>query len=245
MLLKILTLILLTKMTLALAIAFTNSMPPYYIEKDERGIELEIIKASFKEKGFDIKEIRNVNYKDAVKLLNSNVVNGVVDNLTNSIYEGSEVLQSNQTINYIDCAVALKNSLINLGKKESFSSHSVWAFKSAKDVLGEEFKKSVEVNSNYSEDFDQELQTKVLLGRRIDIIISDKNVFMYQFTRNHPAQRIDQLVFYPVSKKTPRNIKFKDSFYLKSFNEGLEIIKRNGIYDKILKSYHGQYFTEC
>ena len=58
MLLKIFTLILLTKMTLALAIAFTNSMPPYYIEKDERGIELEIIKASFKEKGFDIKDNR-------------------------------------------------------------------------------------------------------------------------------------------------------------------------------------------
>ncbi|EQC46225.1 ABC transporter, substrate-binding protein, family 3 [Bacteriovorax sp. Seq25_V] len=221
-------------------------MPPYYMGKDYMGIELEIIRAAFKASSIELDQIRNINYKRAMTLLSKNEIHAVVDNYSNDIYNGQTgVLQSEPTLNYFDCAVSLKEKRINMSDMKSFSNHSVWAFKSARDVLGEDFKTAIEGNALYSEDHDQLLQSKLLVNKRVDIVISDKNIFMYQLKKDFPAFDTKKLIFQSMGEKTPRNLKFKDTYYLKSFNEGLKKIKSNGVYQKIHDNYKSFYTTEC
>jgi len=91
---------------------------------------------------------------------------------------------------------------------KEFSTKAVWAFKPAKEVLGEKFKIAVSKNKFYSETIDQHMHAKALIMKRVDIIISDKNIFMQLLNEHDPNFSSKNIQFTDFTPVTPRNVKF-------------------------------------
>jgi polar amino acid transport system substrate-binding protein len=49
--------------------------------------------------------------------------------------------------------------------------------------------------------------------------------------------RTQPLKFYPIFPDAPRHCAFTDGAVRDDFNEGLKIIRENGVYDRILEKY--------
>ena len=138
-------------------IAFTKSMPPYLYEKEDRGIELEIIQAAFESQGLKLAPFYNIHYQRASKLISKKRIDAIVANQGNQYYlkHSKNIHNSDKTLDYMDCAISLKARNIKYDSFSDYSDKTIWAFKSAKEVLGKEFKKAVENNRNYTENYDQ------------------------------------------------------------------------------------------
>ena len=180
-------------------------------------------------------------------MLKTDSIDGIVGNKANRYYssEGGVVFDSQQTLSYIDCAITLKDRKIELKSIQDFYGKSIWAFKTASKVLGKDFGEMAEKNPRYHEEGDQEKQLDMLIQQRIDVAISDRNIFHHNL-KNHPnGYSIDKFSFYRIHGATPRNIKFRTKVLRDLFNEGLTRIKNNGAFDRIISKYENSYQSSC
>lgn len=226
---------------------FTGSMQPYLNESNDSGIEYEIIKSALEAVGLNFSGYQNVHYQRAIKLLGEEYIDGVVANMANEDYikAGLKVHNSNMTLEYVDCAISLRKNKFNLSKMSAFSNKKIWAFKSARHVLGKEFQAAVKNNPNYTENPEQKLQLKMLLSERIDIAISDKNIFLSVLSKEIGEKNKKLFNFNQIIPATPRNVKFKSQELGRLFNKGLKTIQSNGKMDKIIKKYKKSYIEKC
>lgn len=234
--------------TAEVKVFFTNSMPPYLFESNEEGLEFELIEAALKSKGHTLKVVDNVSYKRGLLQLSSSKIDGVVGNKNNSAYKkkSKNVYPSNVVLKYVDCAITLKKNHIRLNNISDYKDKRVWAFKTAKKVLGEEFSKMANENPKYSEEFLQRLQVKVLIKNRIDVAISDKNIFLYQLNLNKKLNYSkNDFDFKSISPQAPRAIMFRNKKLRYIFNKGLKEIRKNGTYNKILTKYKKYSHERC
>lgn len=232
-------------------IAFTQSMHPYFIEQPKGGIEYEVINAAFNASGATITGISNLHFKRALILLSEGKVDAIVVNAGNSIYAkvNSAIYASERTLDYVDCAVSLKENKLTVKSMRDLASKKIVAFKPAQEVLGENFGRMARANPNYSEAAGQHLHPKLLLNKRVDFVVSDKNVFISHLRNSEGEEflekNLEKMQFHHIVPKTPRNLRFINKKLMKRFNNGLKIIKNNGTYDRILRKYRNNYFSEC
>lgn len=228
---------------------FTNSMPPYLSEDRKSGLELDIVRAAMEAVDAHFHLDDNINYQRGIIELGKKKIDAMVGNSNNEKY--AEKLQgkvyfSNSTISYIDCVISLKERRFKLNSFKDYKDKSIWAFQSAKHVLGEEFKSMADKNPQYSEEHDQKKQAKLLINHRLDLAISDKNIFLYQLHKlNDKKYGADKFQFKSISKPTPRSVIFVDKAKRDLFNKGLKRIKANGVYQKILKKYKKMASQSC
>jgi polar amino acid transport system substrate-binding protein len=229
-------------------LASTKSMPPYLYQSTKTGIEYEIvIEALNAAKVVDIQHI-DVHFKRGIMLINTKSIDGITSNLANSAYidTSTKLYESAPTLNYIDCAISLKENNFKLTSIKNFYKKKIWAFKSASTTLGEEFNQMTKINKGYTENYSQELQVKVLVNKRIDIAISDKNIFLSRLSEEDVGSITkDHFVFHSIGEPTKRVVRFYDRELRDKFNKGLEVIKKNGTYKKILEKYKNLYFSKC
>lgn len=228
-------------------LAFTDTMPPYLTPSLDGGIEYEIIRAAFLEEGYELERPFNVHYKRAVVLLSENKTHAIVGNMNNSFYKERIPVSvtSNQTLSYIDCAASLKRKNIEFKNIRELSSLRVNAFKLARRVLGEDFALMANENKNYNEGSKQELLPKLLLNQRIDVVIIDKNIFVHRVEKSIGKDKIKLFKYQQVAPPTPRSLIFTDRKLLQKFNQGLQKIRNNGIYQRFMDEYKAKYFTQC
>jgi len=229
-------------------IGITNSLPPYYIASDKTGVEVDIIRAAFQAAGHQINGYLYSHHKRSYILLKAKHIDASVGNHQNELFNDSSepFYGSNTTLNYIDCAITLKKKTFQLNTIKDYYGKSIWAFQSASLVLGSEFKIMSEKNKRYIEDKDQLKQIRLLFMDRIDIIISDKNIFIANLKKhNGQNAKKESFNYFKIGKPTPRGLKFHDKKLRKDFNRGLKMIQANGEYDKILKKYTGAFYTKC
>jgi len=234
-------------MAIEVKIAFTKSMPPYLHEAEEKGIELEIIEAAFLSQNVKLAPFYNIHYKRASKLLSKKRIDAIVSNMSNRYYykNSPEIFESSRTLDYMDCAISLKSRNITHEKMSDYSNKTIWAFKSAKEVLGKKFKKAVAKNKHYTENYDQKNMIHMLIRKRVDIVISDRNIFS-KTMRDVLGNDSEALFkFKRIIPKTPRNLKFNNKVLNEIFNDGLKKIKSNGTYNKIIDKYKKKYKSEC
>jgi len=235
-----------TEKSQQISIAFTFSMPPYLYADLDRGIERDIIAAALKAGDLTLGSIHNVHYKRAIDLFQKGEIEGIVSNTGNYTYEqsGATFYASNKTIDYIDCSISLARKNLDLNNIDAYSGKTIWAFKTAKQTLGSRFEKMANNNPYYSEDVDQSKQAEMLLFERIDIAISDRNIFAHKLKASDNYS-IQDFSFHPITQATARTVRLNSKQNLERFNEGLAIIKNNGSYDKIIAKYQNEYFSAC
>jgi len=227
-------------------VAFTFSMPPYLSKDMSAGIELDIIKNALGATGHHNVEVQNIHYRRAIELAKSGEVDLIASNKSNDLYarELPQVYASDTTIHYVDCAISLRSRELDLDDIEGFYDKRIWAFKSASLSLGEDFHKMTIANPKYTEDFDQQKQLEMLTLGRIDVAISDRNIFAYKLGTLDVAQK-DMFAFSPLGKPTPRVVRSSNKQLIDHINKGLKRARANGDYQKMLGNYLGSYVGHC
>ncbi len=227
-------------------IAFTMSMAPYLMEKNRSGIELDIIMYALNASGHTFKLYGNIPYKRAIRLMAEKEVDGIASNLNNKDYSQTKIkfYNSATTLNYIDCAITLKENNFVLKTMSDYQNKSIMAFASASATIGPLFYKMTKSNKEYSENIEQRKHYVLLLKNRIQVAIGDKNIFN-TVVRREIGDQINLFKFHNLTDPTPRNVKFYDIKLRNDFNKGLKIIKQNGKYQEILDRYKDIYSVKC
>ena len=231
----------------AILLASTKSLPPYLYMNEKSGIEYEIVVQSFLAVGYDNVQHIDVHFKRGVMLLHNKSIDAITTNISNTVYDSVETpaYPSEPILNYIDCAISLKSKNYKLDSIKNFYGKKIWAFKSASATLGADFHKMTVSNEDYTEEFSQENQIKVLMKKRIDIAISDKNIFLSRLIKEGIKDGAKKFNFHSIGKPTQRAVRFYKRDLRDDFNKGLNIIKKDGTYEKLLIKYQDLYSEQC
>ena len=220
-----------------LSIAFTFSMPPYLNLDKNSGVEHDIIIAAFNRAGVDKLKILNVHYLRAIELAKAGTVDAIVSNSANGIYlkKLPEIKKSQPTLSYVDCAISLRERNLKLESIKDYYDKRIWAFKSASLVFSPEFQLMTQKNTQYDEDVDQEKQLEMLAMGRIDIAISDRNIFTAKLGNTGKYTQED-FRFDSLGPTTQRAIRSNNADLITRFNKGLSTLHKSGEYQSLIST---------
>jgi polar amino acid transport system substrate-binding protein len=220
------------------------SIAPYALREQDAGLEVDVIRAAFRASGLEAQFVYLPNLRLPLAL-----AEGDVDCLATSVgYDmaertGRPVFYSVPTLTFRNYAVSLAGRHLQIGSIADLDGYVVLGFQDAANYLGPEFAAMAGGNDLYSELSDQSLQVRMLFSGRVDVVISEKRVFLYWRNRlkNSPAGRavdLDQAVkFSPIFPAQDRQVVFVEKSRCDCFDKGLAAIRESGSYDRIVRAY--------
>jgi len=216
-----------------IAVGWTK--PPYVIEKDNSGFEIDMLKVIFKNMGHELNLIYAPFGRSHTLLKQGLVEVGMTMSLRLNI---SPAVFSNSYITYQNVAISLKGRGISIKDISELSKHTIVAFQNASIYLGEDYLKASKHSSFYMEVPDQRKQVAMLLKGRTDIVVMDINIF------NHLSKEIlgkDHMNNVDVHRVFPANeyhLGFYDETLKSQFNKELIEYKKTDSYQQLIKKYH-------
>ncbi|PIW59768.1 transporter substrate-binding domain-containing protein [Shewanella sp. CG12_big_fil_rev_8_21_14_0_65_47_15] len=221
--------------SVSLTIGSVLNCPPYILEDTGSGLEIDIIKAAFREMGLPV-NFKFYSRKRQLLYFNKERVDAV---MTMSQLNGVRGYWSDSYIEYSNVAISLASRQLKINSIAELQNYSIMAFENAHILLGPEFA-AVAEKTNYSEVSNQLSQNNMLYLGRIDTVVADRYVFtqLNKLVEKSidPLQTVSyHLVFPP----TPYRIVFHNSVARDIFNRGLAKIKANGVYEALVVQYLG------
>jgi len=154
-----------------------GNFPPFFIEKEKNGIFIEIIDEIFKQ----LPE-----YKVQYIFMSNNRIlheinHGESIDVACNIFPNSKLnaYLSEPVFRFRDVAVSMKSANLEVNNISDLLGKSIAAYQGATELLGSEFKKMANANSQYSEHAHPKDTTHLMLSGKKDIRIGDINIFWY------------------------------------------------------------------
>ncbi|MDF2180265.1 ABC transporter substrate-binding protein [Aliiglaciecola sp. CAU 1673] len=215
-------------------VAFGWSKPPYVIEKEERGFELELVRNVLKRLDLDMNPVF-VPFGRSHYLLKMGKVEAAVT-LKESMDVGEAHL-SDIYINYHNVAISLKGRDIVINAVNDLFPHSVVAFQNASVVLGDEFSQISEGARFYLEMPDQSKQVEMLLRAKTDVVVMDVNIFNYLSRHLTGRPFMDNVVVHEIFPATRYRVGFVDAQVRDAFNRELAAYRESPEYQALVDKY--------
>jgi polar amino acid transport system substrate-binding protein len=220
------------------------AIAPYALREQDAGLEVDVIRAAFRAAGLEARFVFLPNLRLPMAL-----AQGDVDCLASSVgYDmaertGRPVFYSAPTLTFRNYAVSLAVRELPIRSVADLSGYMVLGFQDAASYLGPEFKAMARDNDLYSELGDQSLQVRMLFSGRVDVVISERRVFLYWRNRlkGSPAGRavdLDQAVtFHPIFPAQDRQVVFVDKPLCGEFDTSMAAIRESGSFQRIVRAY--------
>ncbi len=226
------------------SIAIGLALPPYVIAAEDSGIEVDIIKRAFQAVGYTAHFYYIPNGRIPFFLKNGSV-DGVA---TNNSYDieaqiGLAMFPTHTTVTYQNFAIAFKNNQFLIETMDDLADKKVVAFQNAARYLGPAYAAMAKKNNRYREHALQHLHVKQLYADRVDVVVSDRRIFMYwrEVAKNRgelKKRNVDrELSFYSIFPEAPRNLQLREQDISNDFNAGLKVIRQSGMYQQIINRY--------
>lgn len=222
------------------------AIPPYVIKESNSGVEVDVIREAFRRQGHEAVFVYLPNLRLPLAFSQ-----GEVDCIaTNAAYDlaadsGRKVYPSATTVVFQNYAVTLQRQALSVQSVASMVNMRVLAFNNASKYLGPEFRAMSVANSRYSELADQSLQVRMLYSGRVDVVVSDKRIFLWwrqkllESATSLPVDLKQPVFFNAVFPSAPRHVAFSDPALSEAFDKALSSIKIDGTYDAIVGKYIG------
>ncbi len=224
-----------------LNIIASDSIPPYVmpqdqIESETPGLQVEIINSILNTAG----------YKTNWKLMPNNRIiiqykSQKVDAALNLpfLVGDKSGFSSDSIIDYKNCVIGQK-SLVN-SWKSNLNKLKVLGHQKAKIIYKDIFDDYNFDSEKYNEVTSQKTLAYHLINDRTDIVLSDYLVFSYYVQNFFQLQFKKKNIVCLEQVSSPRSVSFKSKKLKELFNKGLNEIKKNGIYEKIVSKYYEKY----
>ena len=214
------------------------SKPPFIISTQDKGMQLEIIKAAFAVSNRQV-HFTYLPLSRHIDVYKKRNIEGLITLSENETEIGLHLSQP--YITYTNVVVTLKNKQLDIKGIDDLVDRRVASFQNATKFLGKKYKKVFLHSNSYLELADQKSQLSLLFSGRVEAIILDVNIFKYFL--NELIEETDNDVFeqpfvmHKIFKPQMYVAGFNSEILQKSFDKGLETIKQNGRYQDIIDSY--------
>lgn len=217
-----------------LRIGFGTDKPPYVIEAEKRGLEVDIVVEAAKAAGYTVEP-----FFAPMERLHHMQARGELDGIASTNPRaGLRAFYSRPYIEYHNVAVALAARKLEIRTINDLGRHSVSAFQRARQLLGPEFELMALHNPNYREEAQQVSRNRLLFAGRVDVIVGDRRIIEY-FTRQIGDQvNVRQpLAYFDLFPPTAYHVAFISETVRSRFDQGLETLRKRGDYAAIEKRY--------
>lgn len=221
---------------------FGLALPPYVIQENNSGFELDIIKAALAVKGHTLKPVyasfslitQNLkdNKADAAQRGNPELVDG-----SGYFYADS------QTVFYQDTAISLKKNNLTVNSMNDLKGKMVVGFQGASKFLGPEFGAAVAGNPRYSETANEGKKVQQLYANGMEVFVGDLNIFKYFRSKASGVDLQQEIVLHKIFANADikyNHAVFKDKQIRDDFDAGLKQLKSSGKYQELIKKYVGE-----
>lgn len=218
-------------MAAELKIGVSFSIPPYVIQDNDSGLELELLKSALAVKG----HTAAIQYLPLARTFRE-LAEGKLDAIINTqlgLTEG--VFYSDVVISFQNCAISLEKNQFKIDTIADLQDKDIVAFQRASVFLGEEFGQMAKKNTEYKEQAKQLLQVYMLIKERTDVVVMDKNIFSYYLKQAYLDKKItkqelqqQQATCHKIFPPTEYRFAFINATIRDDFNAGLTQIRENG-----------------
>ena len=222
-----------------LKVGVSFSIPPYVIQENGTGLEIEILQRALAAKG----HIADIHYLPLARTF-SELTKGKLDAIINTkagVTEG--VFYSDVVISFQNCAISLEKNHFNIKTIADLREKDVVAFQRASLLLGEEFGAMAKENPNYREQAKQLLQVYMLFKERTDVVVMDQKIFSYYLKQAYLEGKVTkkelqkQAICSPVFPPTDYQFAFLNAQIRDDFNAGLAQIRTDGTLHALQAKY--------
>ena len=232
------------KKTLHIGVSF--SIPPWVIQEQNSGIELDILRTVL-EKEHYIVQPHYIPFALAYQRFDAHQLDGVINAKAGVAKHG---YLTNPVVTFQNVAISLNQKKLPLDISiTDLVNKQVVAFQKASTLLGSEFSSMAEKNTDYLEVANQILQLNLLFIREVDFIVMDKSIFGYFWHKSQRSNPNDlnaehlklfkqPIRFHPMFAPSPYPFIFADKDVRDVFNRGLKELKESGQYAEIFKRYN-------
>lgn len=207
---------------------------PYVIQSNDSGFEIDLIRNVLKSMDKSVRFIYTT-FGHSSKMLHIPEVDAIMT--TNKAIFSDHLKLSNVYITYQNIAISLKENNLTINTVKDLANYSIASFQRADELLGPDFANATIESPLYFEVANQSQQPNLLLKKRVETLVMDKNIFNY-FTRELNAKEKDKLfTFHPIFPVSNYKMAFKEKKYLGMFNKHLAEYKKSNEYILLREKY--------
>jgi polar amino acid transport system substrate-binding protein len=208
--------------------------PPYIITEQNKGFEVELMQQILASIGHDV-QMLYVPYGRTYATLQREKADIGMTLAERSGVEPS--ILSQPYVTYQNVAVSLKNKTRKIAQVSDLEFVSVVAFQSAKNVLGDDFKRMANKNNLYLELPDQRSQVELFWLGNIEVVVMDVNIFGYFSHVRKVTNWVELTEIHEFFAPTQYSAAIPDAKLRQDFNQALENFKHQPAYFQLLDKY--------
>ena len=216
---------------------------PYIIQQGDTrtGIEIDVVEKSMAAMGHTVKFVA-VPFGRAIKEFKAGNVDGALTISQSADLDLGDPHFSDNHITFQNVAISLTERALEIPDIPSLGNFDVASFEFAKQYLGDEFAAMADNNKRYREMIpDTRPIPPTLYAGRADVVVIEINIFKHHLKNEEYLVATDEpITIHKIFADNPFSVAFKDPAVRDQFNEGLQIIRDNGVYQEIFESYVGE-----
>ncbi|MEX0300306.1 MAG: substrate-binding periplasmic protein [Kordiimonas sp.] len=220
-----------------LLLATRHHLPPYVYNEANSGIEIDLIKAIFKDMGTDISFIQMPRIR-MIQSFDRGEVQGI---LTQNITASNVGCATEWNLQHQNVGFTLADEDIKLTTLNDLGHLSVLSFDGARRYLGESFRRAVDNNPLYEESINQASHIELVYLKRFNVIVGDEWILRLaqrnHFDRTGTYKKMTAHYIMPPSLYSAR---FHDQKTCDAFDASLQKLRSSGNYEQIVSAYHQQ-----
>jgi polar amino acid transport system substrate-binding protein len=218
--------------------AFSQEIPPYIFEKNNTGIEIDIISSSLEFKGHTLKPLYFPLGRVPIAFSHNLVDAAMGDMGVNLALKGG--FYADPAVIYDNVFITLKSKDISITSPSDLDSLHVVSFQGAENRYPNWLQKVVAERRFFGVS-DQFTQVKLLYLGRYEVVLCDRYIFKHivnqlKLTDDFEVMEVDEHTFINVDPADYRPV-FRDKQIRDDFNLGLKKLKESGEYQKIYDRY--------
>lgn len=216
-----------------------GNFPPFFIEKDESGLFLDITKAIFSNlPEYEVSFIFMSNSRLLHEINSGNRIDVACNIFKNS---SVEAYLSEPIFRYTDVAISKKSQHLTLNSVSDLQGVSIAAYQGAMDLLGDNFKTMALSNPIYSEHPHPKDTTNLLVSDLTDVRIGDIHIFYHdlkhKFYKDSESGNINNYSVHYLWPDVYSHMAFKDEALRDAVNVEIQKLTQDGTFAKIYQQY--------
>jgi polar amino acid transport system substrate-binding protein len=211
----------------------TSNAPPYMIRETNSGLDIDIPRAALERVGYTI-HVRYMSLARATMEVRSKRID-----LMAPLFSGDldGIYSSKPHVMYWPTAFSLGENNVQLGSIRELANYSIMTFQGATGYFGSDFIEASKKSAQYMEIHNMMNLARLLYAGRTDTVVLDYHIFHYLKKQLSTKLQNKALTTHNIFPQVPAIVAFHDKALRDQFNKGLEEIKADGTYEKILQRY--------
>ena len=225
-----------------LRLATREFIPPYVHEHAESGIEVDLVKAIFRDTPYEIEFVQLPRIR-MISAFEDNQLDGI---LTQNVKNSTSGCATDWYIEHQNVGLSVRSRRLEIASLSDLRNYAVISFSGATRYLGEEFRSAVRGAKRYTETGDQGAHISLLYKGRFDVVVGD-NWIMRLAQKRHfdeTGERME-LAMHPLMPPSRYVARFHDKAVCEAFNTALRHLHENGTYAEIWAGYRARIYVEA